>query len=225
MDSYFDKAPAFYFSCTEDGKLININETACNALGYTREELTEKKIDIIFTIATRMFYQTHLLPMIKMQESAKEIFISLQTKNKEEVPVLLNAERIIFNDEAVLMHTGIVVHNRKKFEDELIAARKSAEAALRENTALLQAKQQLHDNMEQLDLQIQKVNKQNEELKQFNRVVTHDLQEPLRKLSVFANLFLDSPEKKDQQLVAEKIVTNSQKIRSLLSGLQQYVWL
>ena len=79
--------------------------------------------------------------------------------------------------------------------------------------------------MEQLDLQIQKVNKQNEELKQFNHVVTHDLQEPLRKLSVFANLFLDSPEKNDQRHIAEKIISASQKIRSLLSGLQQYVWL
>ena len=88
MDSSFDKAPAFYFSCTEDGKLININETACNALDYTKQELTEEKIDIIFTIATRIFYQTHLLPMIKMQGCAKEIFISLQTKNKEDTVLI-----------------------------------------------------------------------------------------------------------------------------------------
>ncbi len=225
MNSYLDKAPCFYFSCTDDGKMVDINETACNALGYKKQELAGKNLDVIFTIATRIFHQTHFFPMLKMQGSANEIFISLQTKAKEEIPVLINAERIIFNDEAALVYTGIVVHNRKKFEDELIAAKKSAEAALRENTALIQAQQQLRKNMEQLDLQIQLINKQNEELKQFNRVVTHDLQEPLRKLSVFANLFRDSPEKKDQHFIAEKIVDNSKKMRLLLSGLQQYVWL
>ena len=225
MKSYFDQAPCFYFSCTDDGKLIDINETACNALDYTKQELTGEKIDRIFTIATRIFHQTHFFPLLKMQEHAEEIFISLQTKSKEEIPLLLNAERKITNGEATLVYTGIVVRNRKKFEDELIAAKKSAEAALKENTALAEAKQQLQKNMEQLDLQIQRVNKQNEELKQFNRIVTHDLQEPLRKLSVFANLFLDNPEKKDNRLIAEKMVNASQKLRFLLSGLQQYVWL
>jgi sigma-B regulation protein RsbU (phosphoserine phosphatase) len=225
MNIYFDKAPCFYFSCTDEGKLVEINETACTTLGYTKQELQGEKLDIIFTIATSIFHQTHFFPLLKMQGHANEIFISLQKKNKEEIPVLINAQRIILNDEAALIYTGIVVHNRKKFENELIAAKKSAEAALRENTALEQARQDLQKNMELLDLQIQQVNKQNEELKQFNHVVTHDLQEPLRKLSVFANLFLESPEKKDQHHIAEKIVAASEKMRSLLSGLQQYVWL
>ena len=117
-------------------QLVEINETLCIALGYTKQELTGKKLDIIFTIATRIFYQTHFFPLLKMQEHAEEIFISLQTKDKEEIPVLLNAERIIINGETRLVHAGIVVRNRKKFEDELIAAKKSAEAALKENTAL-----------------------------------------------------------------------------------------
>lgn len=225
MDNHFDKLPGFYFSCTGNAILVAVNEPLCTALGYNKEELMQKKIDLIFTIATRIFYQTHFLPLLQMQGHAEEIYISLQTKNKEELPVLLNAETIVFNGETNFVHTGIAVRNRKKFEDELVAAKKTAENALQQNTALMQTKQELQKNMEQLDLQMHMVNKQNEELRQFNHVVTHDLQEPLRKLSVFINLFLDNPEKKDHKLIAEKIINASQKMNAVISGLQQYVWL
>ena len=188
--------PVFILHAQVMDILVDVNETLCRQLGYAKQELLQKKIDSIFTIATRIFYQTHFFPLLKMQGHAEEIYISLQTKNKEEIPVLLNAETIKTDDIIVIVHTAIMVRNRKKFEDELIAAKKVAEDALQQNTALLQAKQELQQHLQQLDLQMHKVNKQNQELKQFNHVVTHDLQEPLRKLSVFANLFLDNPEKR-----------------------------
>lgn len=225
MESYFNQAPCFYFSCTDEGVLIDVNETLCTGLGYTKEELLGKKVDVISTLATRIFQQTHFFPLLKMQGHAEEIFISLQTKQQEQIPLLVNAARTIVNEEAVTVHIGIAVHKRKKFEDELIAAKKAAETALHENTALVQAKQELQQRMEQLDQQLNLINKQNEELRQFNHVVTHDLREPLRKFSVFATMLLEGKDSQDQKTIVEKLIRVSEQMRSLISGLQQYVWL
>ncbi len=223
--SYLDEAPCIYFSAKDDGIVVDVNKTTCKILGYEPEELLGQKIDLIFTVATRVFQQTHLFPLLKMQTTVAEVFISLLAKNKEQVPMLLNAERKLSNGSAINIYIGIVVNNRKKFEDELVAAKKAAEAALNENTALIQAKVELLAHAEQLDQQISVVFKQNEELRQFNRVVTHDLQEPLRKLSIFTNMLQDGKEGDKDQLVLQKIKDVSARMRSIVSGLQQYVWL
>jgi phosphoserine phosphatase RsbU/P len=223
--SYLDKAPCIYISAKDDGTIIDVNETTCNALGYTKEQLVDAKLDSIFTLATRIFQQTHLFPLLKMQSTAAEIFITLQANDNDHVPVLLNAERTITNEVAVNTFIGIVVNNRKKFEDELVAAKKAAESALNENSALMQAKEELQAHAEQLDQQIQIVNNQNEELKQFNRVVTHDLQEPLRKLSVFTNMLQEKRNGENDKIILQKILDVSSRLRSIISGLQQYVWL
>jgi len=224
MGNYISSAPCLFFSSKDDGTLVEVNETLCQRLGYTKEELAGRKIEDIFTIATRIFQQTHFFPMLKMHGVAEEIFITLLAKNKDHIPVLISAERIVVDGETITMHAGIVVHNRKKFEDELIAAKKSAEAALNENTALIRAKEELHKHLEELDRQINLVNKQNEELKQFNRVVTHDLQEPLRKVFVFSNLLLNE-EMENQETIIERLIRSIEQMRSIISGLQQYVWL
>ncbi|HVK97865.1 MAG TPA: ATP-binding protein [Flavisolibacter sp.] len=223
--SVIDDAPCLYFSSTDNGFITDVNETLCRKLGYLKSELIHQKVETIFTIATKIFQQTHFFPLLKMQGFAEEVFITLQKKDKDHLPVLISAERKEMNGENISVYVGIVVENRKKFEEELIAARKAAEAALNENTALVEAKQSLQKHLEELDQQIVLVNKQNTELRQFNRVVTHDLQEPLRKLSVFANMLLDNRSVNAVEGIVEKLIRVSEHMRSVVSGLQQYVWL
>jgi phosphoserine phosphatase RsbU/P len=225
MENYFNLAPCIYFSTTDDGTIIGVNDTVCQRLGYTKEELMGKRSDLIFTVATRIFQQTHFFPLLKLQGYAEEIYITLLTKGNEQLPVLMNAKREIVNGKAVNVYVGIIVPNRKQFEDELIAARKAAVAAIDENKELMDARQQLQQHIEQLDRQMQVVNKQNAELRQFNRVVTHDLQEPIRKMFLFVNMLLDGHEHRGEEEIAEKIKRVSEQMRNVVSGLQQYIWL
>lgn len=225
MQNLFDQAPCLYFSSADDGTLLEVNDRLCEVLQYGRDELIGKKNEIIFPIATRIFQQTHFFPLLKIQGHAEEIYISLKRKDGTEIPVLINAERKMIGVTAVSMHVGIIVHNRKKFEEELIAARKQAEKALNENTALIQAKQQLQKRTEELDRQFFLANKQNDELQQFSRVVTHDMQEPLRKLSLFSGMLLEGHGEKEQKKLVEKIKKVSDQMHNILSGLQQYTWL
>ena len=225
METYFDQAPGIYFATNDDGLLLEVNERFCAVLNYQMNELTGKKTDIFYTVATRIFQQTHFFPLLKMHGHAEEIYITLKKRNGDELPVLINAERKINNGNAVSLYTGIVVKNWKKFEDELIAAKKTAEAALNENSALLQAKKQIKLHSEALEQQMQIVKKQNEELKQFNRAITHDMQEPVRKLLVFSNMLCNDNRQHEQKSLVAKIARASDQMKNILSGLQQYVWL
>ena len=225
----FDRAPCGYFSFTDDGTVQEVNHTLCHLTGYAKEDLVGRSVETLFTLPTRIFYQTHLFPLVKMQGHAEELFITLLTKANDYLPVLLNAQRVEVDGAAHTVCAFIVVHHRKQFEDELVAARKEAERALQENTDLQKAKQALQLQAERLDAQMQMVEKQNYELKQLNRVVSHDLREPLRKILVYAD--------KLKAMLAEKENTGhlykdidrlhraSLLMQTTVSGLQQYVWL
>lgn len=76
-----------------------------------------------------------------------------------------------------------------------------------------------------LDQQISLSAKQYEELRQFSRVITHDLQEPLRKLFVFTSMLQTAKDEGNNERVVKKIRSVSEQMRSIVSGLQQYVWL
>lgn len=226
MDALFDNAPCLYFSFGDNGILRDVNATLCRQLGYTKAELVGQKAETLFTLPTRIFCQTHFFPLLQMKGNAEEIFMTLQAKDRSYVPLLINAQRN--SDDGVTTCVGITVHNRKKFEDELVAARKAAETALQENTELQKAKSDLQAHAEQLDEQVFRLNQQHSELRQFNRAVTHDLQEPLRKTLVFSNMLL---EMEGDSLPAplrstlDKLYRVVQQMRTAVSGLQQYVWL
>lgn len=224
-ETYFDHAPCLFFSTADDGTILQVNDRLCAALQYTREELTGKKAELFYTVPTKIFQQTHFFPLLKMQGHAEEIFITLKAKDGSELPALINAERKLSDNRFVNLYAGIVVYNRKKFEEELITAKKLAEKTLADNTELAEAKNELQRKTEELDLRIYLANKQNEELRQFNRVVTHDMQEPIRKLTVFANMLPEENLSLEQTLLLQKLKRITATMKNLLSGLQQYVWL
>ena len=225
MSTFFEYAPCICFSTTDEGLLLEVNNFLCANLGYERSELQGKKIDVLLTISSRIFQQTHFFPLLKLHGHAEEIYITLQKSNREHVPVLINALRTEINGEPVNLYTGIIVYNRKKFEDELVTAKKSAESALKESTALNEAKFELQKRIEALDEQMQLVKKQHHELAQFNWAVTHNLIEPLRKMQMFTELLHQKNESAELHKFINKITLATEQMRQIVSDLQQYIWL
>ena len=228
MSDYLDIAPCGYFSFSDEGRLKEVNHTLCFLLKTSAEELLGQKIENILTLPGRIFYQTHFFPLLKIQGHAEEIFITLLAKDKTELPVLLNAKKFEAGPDIRYACAFITVHNRKKFEDELVDARNKAQRALQENVILNAMQQKLQHHAEELDEQLALVKKMNAELQQFNWVVTHELQEPLRKIAVYAKRLKDPalPEANAQFYSnLDKLLKANQRLRAVVSGLQQFMWL
>lgn len=217
--------PCIFFSHDDNGIIVQVNAMLCDKLGYAPEELVGAKVETIFTVATKIFQQTHFFPLLRMHGFAEEIYITLQTKTGHELPVLINAKRITEGKEVLNVHTGIIVLNRNKFEEELIAARKTAEKALLEKSELVRIRSELQQHIEDLERYIHIINKKNEELTQFNKVVTHDIQEPIRKLFLFSNMLYNEEDRNEQLELHERLKNAAGKMQDIISGLQQYIWL
>jgi PAS domain S-box-containing protein len=59
MDELLNYAPCGFLAFTDNGKIIDMNHTFLELLGYERGELRELHIEKIFSVAGRIFYQTH----------------------------------------------------------------------------------------------------------------------------------------------------------------------
>ena len=224
MSDLLNNAPSGIFSFSDDGILAEVNDTFCSIVRYTKHELIGKKIEELFTISTRIFYQTHFFPLLKMQGFAEEIFILIKTGDREEVPLLLNAKRIT-GTAPINVCSCMTLKNRRKYEDEILEAKKAAERAVNENTELIRIKKELQDNVEILDRRLANLQQRNEELRQFGHIVSHDLQEPIRKVSVFADMLREHINDAGGIELLQKLVRSYQKMRKMVLGLQQFVWL
>ncbi|GAB3176274.1 PAS domain-containing sensor histidine kinase [Telluribacter humicola] len=228
MDSLLDQAPGGIFSFTDDNLLQDVNESFCDMLEYSKEELHAHAIEKVFSLSARIFYQTHFFLMLKMHGKAEEIFLNLKAKSGDQVPVLLNARRIEQNGMPLNVCVCICVPNRGKYEAEILEAKKIAEKALNENTELVKAKAELQKQAEELDHMLQELQERNDELMQFSHIISHDLQEPLRKMMVFAEVLTNEHSETESPRIAkasERITKVAAYMKEVLYSLQQYVWL
>ncbi|HLL75951.1 MAG TPA: hybrid sensor histidine kinase/response regulator [Pyrinomonadaceae bacterium] len=131
MDDLLNTAPCGFLSFTDDGYVVLVNDTLLALLGYGREELLGRHVESLFPVASRIFYQTHLFPLLKLHDRVEEVYFSLRTKGGAELPVLVNAARgerggAVVND-CVMMH----MRQRDQYEDEILRAKREAEEATR----------------------------------------------------------------------------------------------
>jgi sigma-B regulation protein RsbU (phosphoserine phosphatase) len=218
------QSPSGVVAFTEDGTIISANSYCHSLLEFDDGELNRVNVSDLFTVAGKIFYQTHFYPMVKLHKHAEEIFLNLQTKCKKEVPVVLNAIVTPFKDQNIVICSFIQVLNRGKYESEILLAKKNAEEALRKNEVLEKVRRELELKQKELDKQINLLKSQNSDLLQLGNIITHDLQEPVRKLIMFSYELLEGNlegAKIDRALSVIK--KSSEKVKNLLLNLQEYL--
>jgi len=226
MDSLLNYAPCGFLSFSDDGTIVTVNHTLKEILGYSGETLEGQNIESILTVASRIFYNTHFFPLIRLHSKANEIFFSLLAKNKTDIPVLTNAVRKLENGSYENQCIFIPIYQRNRYEEEILSARTLAEETLKKNEGLISLTGKLEGHSRELDKQLTKLVAMNEDLVQLNRVISHDLQEPIRKIQIFTDILsrntdLTTDLKSNSAL--NKIRTACDRLRQLISVLEHYV--
>ncbi|MFM7575216.1 MAG: diguanylate cyclase domain-containing protein [Snowella sp.] len=130
LDELLDSAPCGFLSLTDDGSIVLVNRTLLELLGYEIEELIGRSIEFILPIASRIFYQTYFFPLLKMHGKTEEIYFSFKSKQGNSIPMMVNAVRR-HQDDCFLNHCVVIpFHRRIQYEDEILKAKKAAEAAI-----------------------------------------------------------------------------------------------
>ncbi len=131
LEDLFENAPCGYISAQPDGRIIRANQTFVAWTGYGREQLMERRFPDLLNIAGKIYYETHFAPLLRMQGFFNEVALDLVCADGKVLPVLVNAvER---RDPAGgLRFIRVTIFNasdRRRYERELLEARRAAERA------------------------------------------------------------------------------------------------
>ncbi|MHB2206682.1 ATP-binding protein [Methylobacterium sp. CM6257] len=145
LEDLFENAPCGYLSAEPGGRITKVNRTLSSWLEYEREQLVGRRFQDLLNIAGKIYHETHFAPLLRMQGFLSEVALDLVGQGGRVLPVLVNAvERR--DDAGELRFIRITVFNasdRRRYERELLEARRAAETAnseLRKLNLVLEAR-------------------------------------------------------------------------------------
>lgn len=112
------------------GVIERVNETICAWTGRSAGELVGERFQSLLTMGSKLFHQTHWSPLLQMQGSVAEVQLELKNRDGRVVPVLVNASKRRGMDDGRVEIAVFVAEDRRKYERELLLARKRAEELL-----------------------------------------------------------------------------------------------
>ncbi len=215
-----EAAPDAMVICQEQGKIVLVNTRTESMLGYSREELLGQHVR---TLVPEWTYDptwesdhdltANLAPPIPPQE------LNAVRKDGQIIPVEISASPLAI-DEGLFITSAIRdISERKRSE--------YARAKAEEEVHLLNAHlNELNTHLEErVSKRTEELQRSNEELAQFAYVASHDLQEPLRTVSIYTQLLgkqYGEVLKDEAHLFMSYIRDGAQRMEYLIRDLLQF---
>ncbi|MBD8079744.1 SpoIIE family protein phosphatase [Cellulosimicrobium arenosum] len=103
--------------------------------GASAVEVVGRRLSELLTVGGRIFWDTHIAPLLRVDGRVDEVAVELRTHDGRE-PVLLSAVERVCEDHHVIEVAMFRARERARFEHELVGARRAAEASERRVRAL-----------------------------------------------------------------------------------------
>ncbi|GAA1651618.1 PP2C family protein-serine/threonine phosphatase [Catellatospora bangladeshensis] len=133
-DDLYENAPCGNLSTLLDGTIARINRTLLGWLGYGRDEVVGRlRFSDLLTVGGKIYYETHYAPLLSLQGEVGGVALDLRAKDGRKLPVLVTSAVKTGDDgRPLLIRTTVYdARDRRAYEEELLRARRAAEAAER----------------------------------------------------------------------------------------------
>lgn len=192
------------------GVILFTNSAFCKLIDDQNFE--GRNIDEVFTLASRMFLQTHLWPMLTKEKRINEIFIKLCGMDKHPIATMVNCNAIVQDNTTHYCWAFFPASERQKFEAEIIHTRNQLQSTNKSlNTtqeALLQANQTIAQSHQKLE--------------RFVYTISHDIKAPLLTMRSFSSYLvneLSTTLTTKQQHRLERIQHNAEHLTEMVDVL------
>ncbi|MDQ7912341.1 PAS domain-containing sensor histidine kinase [Pseudomonas sp. 102515] len=181
----YEEAPCGLVVTKEDGTILRTNLTFSQWVGFRVPELCGMRFQDLLTMGGRIFHQTHLAPLMKLQGSVAEVKLDLKHHDGQKVTMLLNGIRRE-RDGGIQHELALfTIYDRDKYERELLKSRKLAEELLQQKTA---AEVNLRLAQAELSNAFESAQQRALFAEQMVAIVSHDLKNPLTAIKMGADV-------------------------------------
>ena len=128
----YEEAPCAYLSTLPDGTIIRGNRTFFTWIGARPEDIVGKtRFQALLTVGSRIYYETHYAPLLQMQGFVSEIALDVRRTDGAVRPIVASARQLRGSDGVATINRIALFDStdRRRYEQELLQARKRAEEA------------------------------------------------------------------------------------------------
>ena len=127
-------------------------------------EVIWDKTRTIMSKTNRFIFHTYFYPYIRLYGHMEELFLSLQHKDGQSIPVLLNGKKATREGADVIDCVLVSMGKRIGYEQEIRLAKKQLEEAFREKELALSKLEELHEEIEEKQEKLLELNSKLEKL-------------------------------------------------------------
>lgn len=129
IEDLYENAPCGYLSVLPDMRIVRLNSTLANWLGFDVDALIGTYFTQLLTAGGRIHYETHFGPILRMSGQLDGIAIDFVTSDRRRLPVFMTANvKTDETDTPVLIRiTALDARDRRTYERELLESRTRAE--------------------------------------------------------------------------------------------------
>src|ERR1700684_3147882 len=169
IDEYrdlFENAPCGYLTIGSDGRISKVNATFTAWTGFPADKLSGRRLHQFLNMAGRIYYETHIAPLLRMQGFFNEFALEFKPAAGERLPVIANAVERRDADGAPLFTALVVIKatDRRRYERQLVDSRSELQRGLATERETAELREQ------------------------FIAVLGHDLRNPLAAISAGARI-------------------------------------
>jgi sigma-B regulation protein RsbU (phosphoserine phosphatase) len=212
-ESLYQDAPCGLLLAAPDGRIVFVNDTLCRWLQYERAELVDRvRLPDLLTMGGRIFYQTHLQPLLRIQASVAEVKLELRRRDAGTVPMLMNIAERPWGDSALMHAAFFVAEDRHKYERELLQQRQRAEelaAQVARDQQQLAAAQSMAEDRALF-------------AEQLVGMVSHDIRNPLSVIHMSAVLLERGVDANQQKAAVQRVGRAVQRVQHLIGDLLDF---
>lgn len=129
-EDLYEHAPCGFLSTLLDGRIVRVNATLLDWLGYRRADLVGRKhFADLLTVGGRLYHETHFGPLLRMQSEVSGVALELKAADGSRLPVMVTSKVKTGTDgQPLLIRTTVFeARDRRAYEAELLRARREAD--------------------------------------------------------------------------------------------------
>ena len=200
FEDMFENSPCGYITLLPNGRIERVNKTLLGWTGYTADDMVGKRFSDFVNMAGRIYYETHIAPLLRMQGFFNEFAMEMVTVAGEPMQMICNAlegrdyaGKPLFTRLALLKAT-----DRRRYETELLAAREAATTSLANERETSELREQ------------------------FIAVLGHDLRNPLASISAGARILGREAKTDKQHQITAMLETTVVRMAGLIDNVLDF---
>jgi diguanylate cyclase (GGDEF)-like protein/PAS domain S-box-containing protein len=124
----FEQLPCPALVTDSTGNVLSLNHELLLLIGGDKERWITKPMELMLPIASRIFLQTHVLPMLLRDGKVREIRLQLLVDSGNKVPVFVNCQKTTHEGIDRFTWVLFVTIERSRFEQEILESKQRSEA-------------------------------------------------------------------------------------------------